>query len=142
MSTKDERLDVANEIIKIISRHGRHFFSLNSDKRELLPAKENRISCFLPILPDGKIWFLDKWTNKQIYTHYRGEWRGFSDGGTLRRVVEMLRDYILGKDEVNMACFGPWPQNCCRGDLWGYGDEMETVRKEIKALLSAHAEAA
>ena len=29
---------------------------------------------------------------------------------------------------------GPWPQWMCEGDLWGYGDDMQTVRAKALEL--------
>jgi hypothetical protein len=40
----------------------------------------------------GKVWFRDGCTDRLIYTHCEGHWVGFSNGGTLRGLVEMMRD--------------------------------------------------
>jgi hypothetical protein len=115
---KEHRKDLANNIIKIIAAHGRGFF-----------YHKGNISRF-EIL-NGRVWFHDGYSNKKIYTHYTGRWNGFTEGGTLRSVVIMLRDYIQGKKDINLRYFGPWSKVYCDGDLWGYGSDMETVRDQI-----------
>jgi hypothetical protein len=30
--------------------------------------------------------------------------------------------------------FGPWPEWICGGDLWGYGAEMDVVRRAAQRL--------
>jgi hypothetical protein len=135
--TKQDRAEIANKIIRIIASHGRRFYSMNSDRRVPLPESENRISRF-EVDRRGRVWFIDKYTQKRIYVAYEYWKRGFSDGGTLRDVVVMLRDYITGKrPEVQMGRFGPYPEWACGGDPWGYGrEEMALMRQEIAALLA------
>ena len=122
--TKPERLAIANEIIRIISSHGRRFFH-----------HEGRISQFS--LDDrGKLWLTDKYTKKRIYVAYKYRWRGFSNGGTLRCLIENLRDFIQRGDAIRRH-FGPWPDHLCDGDLWGYGFEAaETMRIELAPVLT------
>lgn len=130
--TKQQRLETANQIIKIISEHGRHFFSTNSYPPH--HTEIPRISHFV-FAGNGRLWFVDKYTQRRIYTSYRrGRWRGFSDGGTLRSLVENLADYITKADPIRRH-FGPWPDYLCGGDLWGYGPDMDIVRQRIYTLL-------
>lgn len=79
------------------------------------------------------MWFLDDYTRKRIYTHYKGRWRGFTHGGTIKQLIESLRDYITRGELLPAGIFGPWPDWYCGGDLWGYDSAMETVR--TKAML-------
>lgn len=134
-----ERTDVANEIIRIIASHGRHFLSMNSDRRAIEPSA--RVSRFEWV--GGRLYYRDKYTDKLLYVHHDARFgilnRGFSDGGTLRAVVLHLRDFIRGKSVVNIRHFGPWPEWVCGGDLWGYGDEMDAVRSKIAELLESRA---
>jgi hypothetical protein len=117
---KQLRIEKANEVIRIIASHGRKFFSHNSEIGHFV-ANER-----------GQLFFVDSYTKKPVYVQYRGDWIGFTEGGTLRTLVEMLRDYITGKrEDIAMGCFGPWPAWYCDGDPWGYGAEMERVRLEI-----------
>lgn len=70
-------------------------------------------------------------------THYEGHWKWFTNGGTLKRLCEALRDYILGRAEFPTNHLGPWPEMLCGGDLWGYVDDMQKVRDETLSLLSS-----
>lgn len=87
-ATKQERLQHANALIKIIAAHGRRFFfSLHTGKTaELFIGKQ------------GRVYLIDDYTREVIFTHetkWTNKWRGFSHGGTLRGMVEMMRDYIV-----------------------------------------------
>jgi hypothetical protein len=129
--TKYERLETANKMLIAIASCGRKFF-----------AHENRVSQF-DIDHRGRVWFIDKYTKKRIYVQYKGQWRGFSDGGTLRALVERLRDFITQGTLLPAGIFGPWPEWVCGGDLWAYGDTMESVRTAAKELqIVAQAKAA
>lgn len=113
---RTERLEAANELLRVIASCGRKFF-----------AYGDRVSRF-EVDGRGRIWFIDKYTQKRIYVQYKGEWKAFSDGGTLRRLIEHLRDFITHGNRIPAHTFGPWPDWVCKGDLWGYGDSMAGVR--------------
>jgi len=134
-SVRLERLKLSNRSLEIIASHGRRFFSTQSDRPTY--GGPERISRF-EIGRAGRLWFIDKYTEKPIYVAYRrGDWRGFSDGGTLRSLVCAMADWIGGKrSDFPLEHLGPWPTWVCQGDLWGYGDDMHKVREEIKVILS------
>lgn len=117
---KAQRLEAANNMLKAIASCGRKFF-----------AYQDRVSQF-EVDERGRVWLIDKYTQKRIYTHYEGRWRGFSDGGTLHGVIVRLRDFITQGKPLPPTIFGPWPDWICKGDLWGYGDAMKTVRQAAK----------
>lgn len=119
MTTKQNRVEMANETLCAIASCGRKFF-----------AHDGRVSRF-ELDHRGRVWFIDKYTQKRIYTHYRYEWIGFSEGGTLRALVERLRDFIATGRQLPLLVFGPWPEWVCGGDLWGYGEDMEIVRGAV-----------
>lgn len=127
-TTEAERLVAANALIETIASKGLRFF-----------AHKGRVSR-LELDSRGRVWLIDKFTQKRVYTHYRWEWRGFSEGGTLRAVIEALRDFIKRETQMTSG-FGPWPKNYCNGNLWGYGDDMAEVRGRAIELgvLSSHA---
>jgi hypothetical protein len=133
--TKAQRVGIANKAVEIIASHGRKFFSLAAEGRQV---ENNRISRF-ELHDNGRIWFIDKYSQKPIYVMWRrSHWRGFSEGGTLQDLICALADWIVGKKEqFPIKHFGPWPQIVCDGDLWGYGPEMEIVRAAIKQLVGA-----
>ncbi len=122
VETPRQRLTHANDLIAAVSRHGRRFF---------YDADRGRVARFEIDLA-GRLWFRDDYTNRRVYVAYRGNWRKFSHGGTLRRLVESLAAYIRKGTPVPSGHFGPWAQWLCEGDLWGYGKPaMAALRAEI-----------
>jgi hypothetical protein len=94
---------------------------------------------------NGRLYYRDKWRGAQIYVHHDPPARGaswgwkFSDGGTLWSLCRDLRDWILGKkDSFSSGHFGPWAEWICGGDPWAYGEDMEKVRQEVRALMLAY----
>lgn len=126
---KQQRLEKANQLIKAIAECGRRFFY----------NKEHNRTAAIELDPRGRVWLIDDYTGKRIYTHYSHRWRGFSHGGTLKQVVEHLRDFITHGTLLPRTIFGPWPQWYSQGDPWEYGDDMRKVREAAAdlGLLSA-----
>ncbi|MEW6212535.1 MAG: hypothetical protein AB1631_29690 [Acidobacteriota bacterium] len=122
--TKAERLANANKLIEVIATCGRRFF--HHDERVAKLEMDSR----------GRIWFIDSYSQKRIYTHYEnGRWRGFTHGGSLRSLVITLRRYIVeGRTIAHHYTFGPWPKSLAGGNLWGYGDDMQKVRDAAREL--------
>lgn len=118
---KAERIDKANRFIAAVAGCGRRFF--HHDGRVSYFKADDR----------GRIWFVDKYTQRPIYTHYTGRWRGFTEGGTLKRLVEKLRDFIRTGNKQRLD-LGPWPDWICGGDLWGYGAYMSAVRQAARKI--------
>jgi hypothetical protein len=131
----EKRLEQVNAIIQVIGSHGRRFLSENSDRRE--PVADPFFAYFT-VDQRNEIWFVDRYSRKPILIRHR-DWEGFSDGGTLRSLVEHFARYIYGGAKIETKLFGPWPTWICGGDPWGYGaDEMERVRRGVAALLEGH----
>jgi hypothetical protein len=120
-----DRLAAANELIAVIASCGRHFFR-HGDRitRLVLDAR-------------GRVWLVDRYTRREVYTHYRGRWKQFSEGGTLQDLVCHLRDFVTKGKPVPARVFGPWDERFIPdGDLWGYGREaMQTVRDAAARLV-------
>lgn len=116
---RTERASRVNTLIETIGDVGRRFFWDRRGRRARMEVDRN-----------GRVWFVDDFTEKRIYTHNeRGRWQGFSHGGTLRHLVIWFRKFITGEAEwIPAGLFGPWPQTLCEGDLWGYGKDMQRVR--------------
>ena len=119
---REQRLRNANALLVVIAYHGRHFF-LHAGKVSYLEIAEN-----------GRVWFHDSYSQRKVYTHTNGRWRGFTEGGTLRSLVQELKDYVVHGRTLSTRKLGPWPAWICEGDLWGYGEEMRTVRQVAQAL--------
>jgi hypothetical protein len=131
----ESRLELVNAVIRVIGSHGRRFLSENSDRRE---PKEDPFFAHFQLDKRNELWYVDRYTRKPILIRLR-DWPGFSDGGTLRSLVTHLGGFITGGAEIDNRLFGPWPQWICRGDLWGYGDDMSKVRDGIAELLQKRA---
>lgn len=115
VTTKKDRAEQASRFLATIASCGRKFFAHNG-----------RVSRF-EVDDRGRIWFVDAYRERRIYTHYEGRWSGFSEGGTLRNLVCKLRDFIRTGEQQRLH-IGPWPDLICNGDLWGYGSDMDSVR--------------
>jgi hypothetical protein len=122
MSDRQERCEVANRMLAAIASCGRRFFH-----------HDGNLSRF-EVDGRGRVWFLDGYSNRRVYTHYRGKWRGFTNGGTLRALCEALSDFIMTGRAISPWHFGPFPDWSCGGDLWGYGADMAAVREAALRL--------
>ncbi|MBV6446657.1 hypothetical protein [Nitrosomonas sp.] len=112
---RNDRVKITNEFIVTIAKCGRRFFSHNGN-----------IS-FFELDHRQRVWFVDSYSKKKIYTHYSHEWKGFTQGGTLKTLIQHIRDYIMAGETKNLN-IGPWPSWISNGDLWGYGQDMQQVR--------------
>ncbi|WMC11705.1 hypothetical protein PU634_04900 [Oceanimonas pelagia] len=112
-----ERADKANEWLRFIGDHGRRFFFHDGHYATL--EQDAR----------GRVWFVDYYSRRRIYTHTERKWRGFTSGGTLRGVVEVLRDYIRLGHQFNPGYFTH--TRLSGGHIWGYSTEdMTAIRDE------------
>lgn len=111
-----ERADKANEWLRFIGDRGRRFFF--HDGRYATLEQDAR----------GRAWFVDHYSRRRIYTHNERKWRGFTHGGTLRGVVEVLRDYIRHGHRFNPGYFTNIKGY---GHVWGYSlKDMTAIRDE------------
>lgn len=125
LTTKRQRCDQVNQAIQTIAAHGRRFFYCQS--------KDTYAS--MEVDDNGRIWFVDDYSQKRIYTHRPSyaRWRGFNHGGTLRRLVELFRDYIRTGKQLHPGYLGQERLN--DSNIWGYEPEaMAAVRAEAGAL--------
>lgn len=122
ITTKTERVQHANDLIKVISEHGRRFFFDSASGRVAAMQLDER----------GRVWFVDDYSNKPVYTHRSGfgnDWRGFSHGGTLRALVEAMRDYIVNGQRLHPEYIAPERLNP-GSNIWGYScDAAKAVRE-------------
>ena len=127
--SKAERLSFANQLIRIIGSHGRRFF-YNKKTGEYARIE----------LRNGRLWWIDDYKGTPVYllrTGYGGRWRGFSHGGTMRSLVEDIRDYVRSGRQVpawkivERSRFA----DGARGNIWGYDEESAiAVRAAALAL--------
>ena len=134
-TTKAQRVEVCNQILRICASHGRRFFSHDADR---LNREDNPVISRFELDQRGRIWFIDKYTGARIYTAYKYTWRGFSDGGTLRSLCDALAAYIRAEENtIPFGHFGPWQEWVCGGDPWGYGkEEMAEVRRKVVEIFN------
>jgi len=116
-----QRLQHANDLIKAISEHGRRFFWSERDQRLARLEIDER----------GKLWWVDNYRGARVYIERvcgreRDHWRGFSHGGTLRHIAQMMRDYVKKGDR-----FSAWyiAQDC----WWYEADEAAALLEKVKA---------
>lgn len=116
---KAARLAEVNQLIKSISDFGRRFF---------YNKQHDRVARMV-IGKAGHLYFVDDYSGKPIYTAYRGHWRGFSHGGTLRSLVQALADYVRTGKQLSMDWIGP--ERFDQSNIWGYAaDEMAKCRAQ------------
>jgi len=108
---KSERIKRVNTFIRVIADTGRRFF---------YSRKFDRYGHFF-LGHDGHLRWRDEYTHKAIYLSGLENWdRGFSNGGTLKSLIQLLAKFIRTGE--------PLPQWCFRLDgPWGYGDDMQIV---------------
>ena len=127
MTTKIDRVVHANQLIQAIAAHGRRFFYCKSKDRYARMEIDAR----------GRVWFVDDYSEKRVFTHqasYR-RWAGFTHGGTLRALVEDMRDYIMKGTPVPRWKIAIRQLGKPEQDVWGYGFEAaEAVRAAAFAL--------
>lgn len=88
-TTTEKRLMAANNLLATIA-------SCTSLARRGDFKLRNRLA-HLSVDSRGRVWFFDGESNRYVYTHYPYRWKHFSQGGTARKIVEYLRDFIKGK---------------------------------------------
>lgn len=119
---KEERLKRANEFITVIASCGRKFF------------EHEGFIATLELSSTGRVFFIDDYTKKRVYTHQYGyRWGEFSHGGTMKNLIQCLRDFITKGEIMYADYFQPtmgngWP------NPWGYGDDILKVREAAVRL--------
>lgn len=112
------KIEAVNEWLKFIGSCGREFFN---HKGVLATMEQDG---------RGRVWFVDEYSRRRVYTHYKWRWVGFNNGGTLRRLVESLRDFIRLDAQIRPAYFNH-STLYCSGHPWGYSEEdMLAIRDE------------
>jgi len=120
---KRYRANRANLLLEEIASRGRRFFSSDNEQAQFYVDRR------------GRVWFFDEGSGKKIYTHYSGEWKGFTHCGTLRRLISNLALYIGKGQLLPSHHLGPWPEWYSNGDPWAYGcDDMAVIRRRARQL--------
>ena len=113
---KQDRLKAANEFIQVIASCGRKFF------------EHKGFISTLELSPTGRVFFIDYYTKKRIYTHRKYcRWDGFTSGGTMKMMVESMRDFITKGATMRAEYFQADMGNGF-SNPWGYGEDILIVR--------------
>ncbi len=121
-ATKIERIQRVNAAVIEIGNRGRRFFYYN---------KEDRYAQMM-MTPSGHLKWRDEYSDDLVHIVKSGPWHGFSNGGTLRSLVEAFAHYVRTGEPVGSWRFGPWGEYMCDGDLWDYGKEnMLDLRRAL-----------
>lgn len=141
---KQERLEHANALLRIIGSYGRRFFwyggsnvyDEKTGKATFVPA--DRYAKFE--LRRGYLYFIDEYSQKAIYLHktgFRNNWRGFNQGGTMRSLVESIRDYITEGTPVPRwkIVIKQLGHTDLVDNIWGYKVEDATKVRELAYAL-------
>lgn len=124
--TRQDRVVHANQLIQVLAAHGRRFFY----------CKSKDTYARMEIDARGRVWFIDDYTQKRVYTHdTRGRWRGFTHGGTLRTLVECMRDYIINGTPIHRGRIATKQLGDSDDDIWGYGPEAAAAVREAAFAL-------
>lgn len=117
----NERIDQCNELIRLIANTGRKFF-----------ADETGYISTLELGKRGRVLFVDYYSRRRVDTHTH-EWRGFTSGGTLRCLVERMRDYVKKGEKLPLWVIGN--RRADGTNVWGYPEaELEALRIEVAKL--------
>lgn len=123
IAERQQRIDICNQLLQTIASCGRKFF-----------LYQGRVAWFKMDNRRHHLWFIDECSQKAVYVHSdRGEWKGFTGGGTLQALVRAMKAFIMCGRPLRQV-LGPFPDWLCGGDLWGYGEDMEIVRQKAIAL--------
>ena len=116
--TKEIRLWQVNQLIEFISQRGRNFFRSNA-LGEI-------------IIQSDKYYYVDDYSLKKIYMWNHERWAyGFSGGGTLKRLLLNLKDYIITGNPLNFIVL----PRLGGGNVWEYPEsdvlEIEEYARKV-----------
>ncbi|MGE7113926.1 hypothetical protein [Lysinibacillus sp. NPDC047702] len=112
---KQDRLEAINKLIEFISERGRQFFF-----REKNRVTGNPQTAYIKF-KNERVYFVDAYTNEEVYAYSGFSHKGFSHGGTLWALVCDFSHFIrTGKSSNGKHGYG----GLYSGD-WGHSDEIQ-----------------
>tara|TARA_Y100001936_G_C16010001_1_gene632998 strand:+ start:216 stop:614 length:399 start_codon:yes stop_codon:yes gene_type:complete len=122
LQAEELRLQKVNEFIRIIASCGCQHFN-----------HDGFVSTF-ELSDAERVYFIDCVSKKRIYTHRSGmEWKGFTQGITLKRFVENLRDFIKKGERLSLSYFkSDWGYGI--KSPWDYGEDIRIIRDAAQRL--------
>lgn len=114
-----QRLEHINKLVITIGSYGRRFFW--NERRKQYARME--------IDARGKLWWIDDYQGTRICIEkiggYEHRWQGFSHGGTLKSLVQEMREYVKTGNPISMYLIAQ--------DCWGYDAEATAATKKAAA---------
>ena len=122
---KNQRIEAANEFIRLIASRGRRFFEYVHKRED--GGTHTEVACFKRDAR-GKLWFWNEWKCIWMYVSKYGPYKGFHHGGTLHSLVAAIVDFIkTGKPVFNSKFFN--------AKHWAYTPEdMQELVERGKSL--------
>lgn len=105
------RCEYANRLIQVISSYGRCLFY----------SKKNDQVAYLSY--DHRVYLHDEGTGQRIEVRAGCPWPGFSHNGTIRDLVEQLRNYVMRAQRLDPVYIGIDKLHG-PGNVWGYPDDQ------------------
>lgn len=115
-----DRVNAANEFIRMIANCGRRFFRNTGAGQDAYLTLNTRLNI---------VWLFDDYTGARINISKEGRWDGFSHGGTLKSLIGSIGAFVLNGSTMRYGYFQPIMDNGFE-NLWGYGDDILIVRDE------------
>lgn len=116
------RMSKINELIEFISKEELKI-NPKASSYPFYYDKLNRYSKFIESPTNSKIFYLDSYTGKSLYPYSNSKWRGFSSGGTMRGLVEVMRKWIITGKPSDYGClYVPY-----WGSYWGLESRQSII---------------
>lgn len=116
------RCEYANRLIQVISSYGRCFFY----------SKKNDRVAYLTY--DQRVYLHDEGSGERIEVRAGCPWPGFSHNGTIRDLVEQLRNYVMRAQRLDPVYIGIDKLHG-PGNVWGYPDDQIRLCREAAMRL-------
>lgn len=135
-----ERMIEINNLIELISKEDIKL-NPNASSYPFFSVEDNRYSRFFIGSNNKKLFFFDKYTGETIYPYSNSKWRGFSSGGTMRRLVETMREWIISGNPTDYGClyvpyWGSYWSIESRQKIIDFGKQIGYIKQESESYLS------
>lgn len=116
------RCEYANRLIQVISSYGRCLFY----------SKKNDQVAYLTY--DHRVYLHDEGSGQKIEVRAGCPWPGFSHNGTIRDLVEQLRNYVMRAQRLDPVYIGIDKLHG-GGNVWGYAEDQIRLCRQAAAGL-------
>lgn len=112
-----ERLHAANELIYVVSTTGCRYFSRGT------------LYAHLEIDDRSQVYLFDPVTGFRVHAYRGMQHSQFLQIPHMQKFIQALARYVRWGGKLGLNELGPWPNSVLFGDPWGYGEDMEKIRK-------------